>query len=98
MTETKPSSKLIQEWTWSLNVGIYDNCTATVRLYEDRAIVRMPGIKWQGNTGAYHLYRSLIDSSNRTDAEMLAQLLRIAANEAQDDEDYTEEVKKAFYL
>jgi hypothetical protein len=81
---TKPASTtLVAEWSGSINVGIYDNCTWSIRLYEDRAIVRMPGVKWQGNSGGYHLYRT------RETGRKLAELLAIAARESADAEDYT---------
>jgi len=84
-TESKPSTKLVAEWSGRINVGIYDNCTWTIRLYEDRAIVRMPGVKWTGNTGGYHLYRT------RETGRKLAALLAIAERETADAEDYSDE-------
>lgn len=35
-------------------VGIYDNCTAVARIYEDRTVATLPEVKWVGNTGGYH--------------------------------------------
>lgn len=35
-------------------VGIYDNCTAIARIYEDRTIATLPEVRWVGNTGGYH--------------------------------------------
>ena len=84
-TESKPSTKLVAEWSGRINVGIYDNCTWTIRLYEDRAIVRMPGVKWTGNTGGYHMYRT------RETGRKLAALLAIAERETADAEDYSYE-------
>ena len=81
---SKPSAKLIAEWSGSIDVGIYDNCTWTIRLYEDRAIVRMPGVKWEGNTGGYHLYRT------RETGRILRELLALAAEEKSDSEDYSD--------
>ena len=94
---SKPSTKLLQEWTWIVKVEIYDNCTVTIRLYEDRAILRLPGTKWQGNTGGYHLYRSRLDRSNSSDANTLRDLLKIADEEKQDGEDYTDRVKELLF-
>lgn len=84
----KPSTKLVREWTGEINVGIYDNCTWSVRLYADRAIVRMPGVKWKGNTGGYHLYRSRVVGREMTD------LLALAQREIDDDEDYSDDVRE----
>ena len=82
--ETKLSTKLVAEWSGQINVGIYDNCEWTIRLYEDRAIVRMPGVKWVGNTGGYHLYRT------RETGRKLAGLLALAAQEKADETDCTD--------
>ena len=79
---TKPRAKLLREWTDTTTVGIYEDCTWTVRLYEDRAIIKMPGVRWTGNTGGYHLYRS------RATAEQLAELRAVLAEEREDDEEY----------
>jgi len=84
-TESKPSTKLVAEWSGQINVGIYDNCTWTIRLYEDRAIVRMPGVKWTGNTGGYHLYRT------RETGARLQALLCLARHQSADIEDYAEQ-------
>ena len=84
----KPSTKLIREWTDEIKVGIYDNCTWSVRIYADRAIVRMPGVKWEGNTGGYHLYRY------RALGRCLRDLLALAQSEIDDDEDYTDSVRE----
>lgn len=82
--ETKPSTKLVAEWSGKINVGIYDNCTWMIRLYEDRAIVRMPGVKWEGNSGGYHLYRT------RETGRKLRDLLALAAQETADATNYTD--------
>lgn len=89
VTTKTASTKLVAEWSGSINVGIYDNCTWSIRLYEDRAIVRMPGVKWQGNSGGYHLYRT------RETGRKLAELLAIADRESADAEDYTADALEA---
>lgn len=81
-TTTKPRAKLLREWTGTITVGIYECCTWTVRLYEDRAVIKMPGVRWTGNTGGYHLYRS------RATDEQLAELRAVLAEEQADDEEY----------
>jgi hypothetical protein len=82
MAKTTTSRKLITEWSDTIQVGIYDDCTWSIRLYEDRAVVKMPGVKWVGNSGCYHEYRYRITGSD------LTRLLQIAQ---EDDADGTEE-------
>jgi len=86
----RPSTKLVAEWSGKLTVGIYENCAWSIRLYEDRAIVRMPGVRWQGNTGGYHLYRSRLDRSAKGGVVKLNELIALRASELADDEDYTD--------
>lgn len=73
------------EWGGTINVGIYSNRSWSIRLYADRAIVRMPGVKWTGNTGGYHLYRT-----HETGCRLTA-LLALANREHADSADYTDE-------
>jgi len=80
------SRKIIATWSWDVKVGIYDNCTVTVRLYEDRAVHREPYVRWIGNTGGY------AERTNRIEGRMHAQLLRIAARQVEDESDYTDRV------
>jgi len=37
-----------------VTVGIWDNCTATLRVYDDRTVATIPEVRWVGNTGGYH--------------------------------------------
>lgn len=53
--------KLIATISRDTQVGIYDNCEDIVRVYEDRTIAHMAGVKWVGNTGGYHEYKYRID-------------------------------------
>jgi hypothetical protein len=85
MANTTTSRKLIAEWSDSIKVGIYDNCTWRIRLYHDRAVVKMPGVKWEGNTGGYHEYIYRIVGDDH------AMLLEIAKNQEVDGEEYSEE-------
>ena len=39
--------------TFDCQVGIYDNCEYTARVYTDKIIVVCPYIKWIGNSGGY---------------------------------------------
>ena len=84
-TTNKPSGKLIREWEDNIQVGIWDNCRTSIRLYCDRAIYRAPYVRWQNNTG------SLDFQSRRIVGADLAALLKIATHEDEDDADYTEE-------
>ena len=86
-TESKLSRKLVAEWSGNIHVGIYDS-EWTVLLYEDRAIVRMPYVKWSGNTGGLDIAR------HRLVGRELQRLLEIARQQVEDSEDYTEQVKE----
>ena len=88
-TTTKPSSKLIREWSDDIKVAIWDNCHTTIRLYADRAIYRAPYERWRNNSG------SLDFASRRIVGADLAALLKIAREEDEDGEDYTD---RAFEL
>jgi hypothetical protein len=81
-TKTATPGKLLREWAGEIDVGIYENCTWSVRLYEDRAVIKMPGVRWTGNTGGYHLYRS------RASVEQLRELRAVLADEQADGETY----------
>jgi hypothetical protein len=85
MANTTASRRLITEWADEIQVGIYDNCTWRIRLYADRAVVKMPGVKWVENSGSYHDYHYRITGSD------LARLRQIAEKQEADDSDYTEE-------
>jgi hypothetical protein len=39
--------------TKNVQVGIYENCDYTARIYKDKIIVVSPYVKWVGNTGGY---------------------------------------------
>lgn len=56
-------AKLLNTITRDTKVGIYDNCTDVVRVYEDRTVARLAGVKWIGNTGGYHEYKYRIDGA-----------------------------------
>jgi len=47
-------TKLITTIERDCQVGIYDNCTAVARIYEDRTVATIPTVRWVGNTGGYH--------------------------------------------
>ena len=76
---TKPArSKLIREWTGHITVGIYEDEPWSVKLYDTHATVRMPCVKWEGNSGSLDFARC------RASAEQLAFLRKIHAEEEQD--------------
>ena len=79
----KASRKLIKEWNQGCQVGIYENCSSTIRLYSDRAIVRAPYVKWVGNSG------NLADSCERITGQRHRALLELATQEVEDSADYT---------
>lgn len=41
-------SKLLYTIERDCQVGIYENCTAIARIYEDRTVATLPGVKWIG--------------------------------------------------
>jgi hypothetical protein len=41
----------------NVSVGIYDNCTNTIRCYPDRTIARLATLRWVNNTGRLHYIR-----------------------------------------
>jgi hypothetical protein len=51
----------MQTITRDTSVGIYDNCTDIARIYPDRTVATLAGVRWVGNTGGYHVYRHRID-------------------------------------
>lgn len=79
--------KLIREWSDAITVGIYDNSTWRVRMYDDRAVVTMPTVRWTSqSSGGYH------EDKYRIEGVGLERLKDIYANEQADDEDYTDTV------
>ena len=84
-TTNTPKGKLIREWSDSIKVGIWDRCETSIRLYADRAIYKAPYVQWRDNTG------SLDISTRRIVGSDLAALLKIAQEEDEDGEDYTEQ-------
>ncbi len=86
---TSVSRKLLASWSGDIKVGIYDS-EWSVRLYEDRALVVMPIVKWVGNSGGYAEIKSRITGRD------LAKLLDIAKREIEDDAvgDYSEDVRE----
>jgi len=79
------SRKLIKKWAGELQVGIWERCDWSVRLYPDRAVARMPFVKWVNNSG------SLDESYQRITGPKHAQLLALAQAEIEDDADYSPE-------
>ena len=91
-TTTTASRKLIASWSDDIKVGIYDS-KWSVRVYEDRALLVMPTVKWVGQTGGYHEIKSRITGRD------LSKLLAIAKSEIEDDAvgEYTEQVKEIIW-
>ena len=88
MTAATYSRKLVAEWSDRMAVGIWDNTYWSVRLYADRAIARLPYVKWINNSGSLE-YRT-----ERLTGKALDTLLAIAEQQVADDADYTERVKR----
>jgi hypothetical protein len=87
----RPSGKLIARWSDDIKVGIWDNEKWTLRLYEDRALLKFPTVSWRGNSG------NLEYASTRITGRVHNALLNIAAEQADDDEDYTEQVRELIW-
>lgn len=84
----RPSGKVIATWSDDIKVGIWDNETWTLRLYEDRAVLKYPTVKWINNSG------SLDYVSSRITGRIHAALLKVAADQVDDLEDYTERARE----
>jgi hypothetical protein len=80
VTDVAPSRKLVAKWSGELKVGIYERCAWSVRLYEDRAIVRMPYVKWANSSGTLAFWRTVVSDSPTVDA-----FARLTRDEASDD-------------
>lgn len=87
-------SKNIKTWNNDIKVGIWES-EWTLRLYDDKAILHMPYVKWVNNSG------SLAERTTRFDAtsgpRIFAAIKKIAAREKEDGEDYTEEIKELIW-
>jgi hypothetical protein len=87
MSTTATYSKvLVKEWHDYEQVGIWDNCKWTVRLYEDRAIYKGNTVRWSNNSG------SLAEIHERWTGKVIETLKRVAREEIEDDADYTDKV------
>jgi hypothetical protein len=87
MEGASKARKIIARWSDTIKVGIWDNESWTLRLYEDRALLRFPVVKWRSNSG------SLDYVSTRIEGRIHEDLLRIAREEVEDCEDYTQKVR-----
>ena len=84
-------SKKIKTWSDDIKVGIYDD-QWTLALYDDKAILHMPYVKWVNNSGSLSEHVTRYDAESRS--QMLAKFRKIAAQEIEDGEDYTERIKE----
>jgi len=80
------SRTLIKEWIGYEQVGIWENCRWSVRLYEDRAIYKGHSVRWVGQSG------SLVDVHERWTGKVVDKLKAIAKREVEDEADYIDEV------
>lgn len=85
-TPSSYSKVLVKEWSGYHQVGIWDNCKWSVRLYEDRAVYKDNTIRWVNNSG------SLADVHERWTGPVVDTLKRIAREEIQDEANYTGKV------
>jgi len=85
-TPSSYSRVLVKEWSGHEQVGIWDNCKWSVRLYEDRAVYKGHTVRWVGNSG------SLADVHERWIGKVVGMLERIAKEEIEDEADYTDKV------
>lgn len=72
-------AKLLHTIEKSVQVGIYDNCTQSARVYEDRTIATLPYVKWVGNTGGY------AEEKRRLTGAQHAAILSLLEDGAEDD-------------
>jgi hypothetical protein len=83
-------SKVIAKIERSVQVGIFENCTLSIRIYPDRTLVREPYIRWVGNTGGY------AERNLRLEGEAHMALIRAADRATQDRVDPTDYVFDAY--
>ena len=84
-TQSKASRKLIAKWSDEIQVGIWERCDWSIRLYEDRTIVSMPYVKWVNNSGSLSYRQSRITGAAH------ARLIALAQQQIDDDADYSAE-------
>ena len=82
-TSNTPKGKLLCEWSNDIQIGIWDNCHTSIRLYADRAIYKAPYVRWQNNSGSLDVETRRITGSDH------AALLKIHQEEEEDGEDYS---------
>ena len=85
-TPASYSRVLVKEWSDYEQVGIWDCCKWSVRLYEDRAVYKGHTVRWVNNSG------SLADVHERWTGKVIETLKRIAREEIEDEADYTDQV------
>jgi hypothetical protein len=81
--------KLIKEWTDDHQVGIWENCRWSIRVYEDRTIYKDYTVKWCNNSG------SLATTHKRFTGSLHQRLIMLAREEIENDADY---MRKAYEL
>lgn len=85
-------SKKIKTWSDDVKVGIWDD-QWDLTLYDDKAILHMPYVKWVNNSGslASHTTRFSVDDS------MYGKFAKIAKQEEEDGEDYTDAIQELIW-
>lgn len=89
---TSVSRKLIAEWTRTEQVGTWDDCAATIRLYADRALYKGQTVRWENNSGR------LASDHRRITGRVHAQLLALAMRQTEDEADYSDEAFELVYF
>jgi len=84
--------KKIRTWSDNVKVGIWDD-RWNITLYEDKAILHMPYVKWVNNSGSLTTRTTRFDK----DSKICSTLKKIASEEIEDGEDYTEEVRREIW-
>jgi hypothetical protein len=74
--KTAASTKPIRVYSGEIQVGIWERCNWSVRMYEGKAIVRMPYVKWVNNSGSLDFTKERIEPGYR-----LTKLLALVADE-----------------
>lgn len=79
-------AKPIAQWTDNIKVGIYDG-EWRLNLYNDKAILHKPYVKWVGSTGGY------AEKTHRITGAHLERIKTVRADEIEDECDYTHRIK-----
>jgi len=88
------SVKPLRVYSGNVTVGIYPDQAWSIRLYEGKAIVRMPYVKWSNDTGTLDVLKERIEPGYRLtkllEAYRAEHKDNVQVDEFGDDVDYNE--------